>query len=84
MIELKYDILRGRDKIGENLIEISHYHEDHAGLIRQNDDCPVYMWQRTYKILEAMGVHRGKKMPQNIEIYRNKTPFKVGEITVTT
>ncbi len=117
--ELKYNVLRGQNKIGENLIEISygrtnilvelgksldggdeafeqeilkkhysavvvsHYHEDHAGLIKGKPDCPVYMGQGTYRILKAMGDYHGEEMPNNIKIYGNGQSFDVGNIKVT-
>lgn len=116
---LEYNVLRGEDKIGANLIEISygetkilvelgksldggdenferqildkpysavvvsHYHEDHAGLIRQKCDCPVYMGQGTYHIIKAMGDYHGEEMPKNIEEYYNGEPFGIGQIKIT-
>lgn len=116
---LEYIVLRGQDKIGANLIEISygetkilvelgksldggdevfekeilnkpysavvvsHYHEDHAGLIKNKRDCPVYTGQGTYRIIKAMGDYRGEEMPKNIEEYYNGEPFRVGEIKIT-
>ena len=117
--ELKYSILRGQDKIGENLIEIcygetkilvelgraldggygqfehdilkksysavivSHYHEDHAGLIKYKRDCPVYIGSGAYRIVKAMSDFRGEDVQKNIKTYRNAKPFKIGEIKVT-
>ena len=118
-VELKYNILRGQDKIGENLIEISygrtkilvelgkslddcdeafeqeilnkkysavivsHYHEDHAGLIKYKTDCPVYMGRGAYRIINAKGNYHGEGTPQNFETYCNGKPFSVGNIKVT-
>ncbi len=117
--KLRYNILRGGDKIGANLIEISygstkilvelgkaldgddevfeneilnraysavvvsHYHEDHAGLIKQKTDCPVYMGEGTYRIMKAMGDYRGEEMPENIATYHSGKPFKIGGIKIT-
>ena len=117
--ELEYNILRGQDRIGENLIEISygattmlvelgkslegndgafeqdilkrqcsaviisHYHEDHAGLIKFKRNCPIYMGRGTHKIMQAMATYHGEELPENILIYRNEKPFSVGGITVT-
>lgn len=116
---LEYNILRGRDKIGANLIEISygrtkilvelgksleggdeqfertvigtpysavivsHYHEDHAGLIKEKTDCPVYMGRGAYRIINAMSDYRGEIMPANIQTYRNGKAFIIGGIKVT-
>ncbi|MDE7330446.1 MAG: hypothetical protein K2N30_05120 [Clostridia bacterium] len=116
---LEYNVLRGKDKIGENLIEISygdtkilvelgksldgcdetfeqkildkpysavvvsHYHEDHAGLIKQKRDCPAYMGQGTYCIIKAMGGYHGEEMPKNIEKYYNGETFRIGRINIT-
>lgn len=116
---INYNILRGKDKIGENLIEIrygetrilvelgkslegndekfeheiinkpysavivSHYHEDHAGLIKYKRDCHVYMGQGTYRIMKAMGDYQGEEMPDNIETYLSGRSFKVGELKIT-
>ena len=118
-IELEYNVLRGHDKIGANLIEISygrtkilvelgksleggdeqleqsildkpysavvvsHYHEDHAGLIKSKQDCPVYMGQGTYRIIKAMGDYRDEEMPENIEEYYNGKSFRVDGIKIT-
>ena len=116
---LEYNILRGRDKIGENLIEIvygstkilvelgralegndgmfeqeilqrqysavvvSHYHEDHAGLIKYKRDCPVYIGHGARKIVQAMLDYHGETLPENVKSYRNGRPFKVGGIKIT-
>ncbi len=116
-----YNILRGKDKIGENLIEIfygetkllvelgkaldggdelsdvekaairekydavvvSHYHADHAGLIEQKKDCPIYIGAGARRILEAMDEYKGKTLPKNIVAYNNGKPFYVGKIKIT-
>lgn len=118
---MQYKILRGKDKIGENLIEISykntkilvelgkaldggeelsemerevldtkydavivsHYHADHAGLIEQKGDCPVYIGAGARRILEAMDEYRGKTLPQNIRSYRDGRMFHIGPIMIT-
>lgn len=118
---LEYKVVRGRDKIGENLIEVtygvtkilvelgkalqggeelsdveravlqekydavivSHYHADHAGLIEQKGDCPVFVGTGARRILEAMDAYQGKTLPDNIVSYRNGKPFFVGKIEVT-
>ena len=118
---LFYNILRGKDKIGENLIEIeygetkllielgkaldggdelsetekavlqerydavviSHYHADHAGLIEQKKDCPIYIGAGARRILEAMDDYNGKPLPNNIAAYGNGKPFHVGKIKIT-
>ncbi len=115
----EYIILRGKEKIGENLIEItygdtrilvelgkaldgngekfeqeilkehysavivSHYHEDHAGLIQYKRDCPVYIGNGAYRIVKAMSEYHGKKMPENIVTYRNGRTFEIGGIKIT-
>lgn len=117
--ELKYSILRGKDKIGENLIEISygktkilaelgksldtggkelekeilnkhysavivsHYHEDHAGLINDKKDCPIYIGNGAYNIIKATNEYDGKELSENIGPYYNGRAFMVGEIKVT-
>ena len=116
---LNYEILRGKDKIGENLIEISygdtkilvelgraleggdaafeeeilqrpysavvvsHYHEDHAGLVKYKKDCPVYIGSGARRILQAMFDYHGEALPSNLKPYRSGCPFKIGEIRVT-
>ena len=116
---MEYSILRGADRIGENLIEIScgntkilvelgksldggdelfeqeilnrkysavvisHYHEDHAGLIKYKRDCPVYIGGGAYRILDAMAQFRGEKCQENIFTYQTSHPFYIGEIKVT-
>lgn len=118
-LELKYNILRGHNKIGENLIEISyggaiilvelgksldgsgeqleqeilnkeysavvvsHYHEDHAGLIKNKKDCHVYIGGGAYRVLKAMGAYRGEEMPENITQYHDRKSFGFGSIKVT-
>ncbi len=115
---LNYHILRGKDKIGENLIEVSyggtkilvelgkalgggeelsdlekavlrekydavivsHYHADHAGLIGEKHDCPVYIGAGARRILEAMNEYRGVPLPENIRSYRNGRAYRVGKI----
>ncbi len=117
---LRYRILRGQDRIGENLIEISygetnllvelgkaleggealseteqavlkrkydavivsHYHADHAGLIGQKRDCPIYIGAGARRILQAMEEYRGKTLAENIVTYRSGRPFRVGKIRV--
>ena len=118
---LTYNILRGKDKIGENLIEISygktkilvefgkaleggdelddkekavlktkydvvvvsHYHADHAGLMEYKKDCPVYIGSGAYRIVNAMGEYRGKQIADNVTTYKNGRPFTVGGIKIT-
>ena len=122
---LGYQILRGKDKIGENLIRVtcgdvkilvelgkpldsdenstqrdiefekailqedfsavvvSHYHEDHAGLISCKQDCPIYIGKGAYRILKTSYEYRGKDFPKNLKTYSNNRPFKIGDITVT-
>lgn len=116
---LEYNILRGKDKIGENLIEIScdttkilvelgkslngdeqqfeqvvlqkpyaavvvsHYHEDHAGLIKYKYDCPVYIGNGAYRIIKVIADYNGEQLPENISTYHNGRSFKTGEIQVT-
>ena len=118
---LKHTILRGQEKIGENLIEItyggtkllvelgkaldggeklsniekavlqeksdavvvSHYHADHAGLIEQKKDCPIYIGASARRILAAMDEYNGKTLPNNIVAYRSGKPFYVGKIKIT-
>ena len=116
---LSCNILRGKDKIGENLIEISyggttvlvelgraldgggnalekeilkrdyaavvvsHYHEDHAGLIEYKRDCPVYLGHGARKIVLAMLEYRKKVLPENLKSYQSGRPFKVGGIKIT-
>ncbi len=62
---------------------ISHYHADHAGLIGQKHDCPVYMGQGTRNILEAMCLYANTACPDNIKCYENAKPFYIGNIKVT-
>ena len=116
---LSYTVLRGKDKIGENLIEVSyesatvlielgraleggdepfeqavlqkpyaavvvtHYHEDHAGLIKYKRDCPVYIGCGAYRILQAQNEYRGEALPENIRTYRSGRAFTVGGIRIT-
>lgn len=116
---LEYVILRGKERIGENLIEItygdtkilvelgkslegddenfesevlqkpysavvvSHYHEDHAGLIKYKRDCPIYIGSGAYRIIKAMCDYHGEELSENILTYRNGRPFKVGGIKIT-
>ncbi len=116
---INYSILRGKDKIGENLIEISygetrilvelgksldgsgedlekeilqkrysavvvsHYHEDHAGLIKYKRDCPVYIGNGAYRIVKTAAEYRGEITPENILTYRNGRSFEVGGIKIT-
>ena len=115
---LEFNVLRGKDKIGENLIEISygdtkilvelgksleggdeqfeqeilskpysavvvsHYHEDHAGLIKYKRDCPIYIGVGACRIVKAMSDFCGEELPSNIKTYRNGRPFCIGGITV--
>ena len=116
---LSYNVLRGKDKIGETIIEIayganrilvelgksleggdelfehqllkkhysaviiSHYHEDHAGLIYRKYDCPVFVGEGAYRVLNAMSAYRCIELPKNIETYRNAKSFKIGGIKIT-
>lgn len=118
---LEYKILRGKDKIGENLIEIicgetkilvelgkaleggdelsdieknvlnakydavvvSHYHSDHAGLIEDKTDCPIYIGDGAYRIVKAVSEYRGKNIASNVVTYQNGKSFSVGGIKIT-
>ena len=116
---LEYEILRGKDAIGENLIEItygetkilvelgkslaggdeefeqeilsreysavvvSHYHEDHAGLIKYMCGCPIFIGSGARRILSAVAEFHGKQLPDNIKTYRNARPINIGGVTVT-
>ena len=116
---LEFNVLRGKDKIGENLIEISygdtkilvelgkslsggdeqfeqevlntpysavvvsHYHEDHAGLIKYKRDCPVFIGVGAYRILNAQLGFHGEVLPENVKTYRDEKPFRIGGIAVT-
>ena len=115
---LEYEILRGKEKIGENLIEISygntkilvelgkalegddalfeqevlqrpysavivsHYHEDHAGLIKYKTDCPIYIGADARRILSATYAYRGETLPANVMPYSHR-PFWIGGIKVS-
>lgn len=116
---LGYSVLRGMDRIGENLIEISygdtkilvefgksldggdelfereilnnsytavvvsHYHEDHAGLVKYKRDCPVYIGKGAYGILKAICDYHGEEISGNIRTYLNGRSFRIGRIKVT-
>ena len=116
---LEFDVIRGKDKIGENLIEIcygstkilvelgksleggdeqfeqkilqktysavvvSHYHEDHAGLINYKHDCPIFIGVGAYRIVKAMSDFHNKELPENIKTYRNGRKFSIGCVTIT-
>ena len=122
---LKAEVLRGQDKIGENLIRVtygdvkilvelgkqlerdenaaqretefenailqedftavvvSHYHEDHAGLISYKQNCPIYIGRGAYRVLKTSYEYLGKDFPKNLKTYSNNRPFKIGDITVT-
>ena len=116
---LEFAILRGEDKIGENLIEIScgdtkllvelgkslgggddqfereilqkpysaviisHYHEDHAGLIKYKRDCPIYLGAGADRVLGAMLAYHGEELPENVRRYYDCRPFKIGGIRIT-
>lgn len=119
-VTLQYNVLRGQNKIGENLIEItygdtkllvelgkaldgngeqfeqellqrtdysavfvSHYHEDHAGLIKYYRNCPVYIGGGGYRVLAATYDYRGEQLPENVKTYRGGRPISVGGIRVT-
>lgn len=118
-LKLEYSVLRGQDKIGENLIEISygrtkilvelgksldgndeqyeqeilqkpysavvvsHYHEDHAGLIKYKTDCPLYIGNGAYRIVRAKFDYHDEVMPDNITRYYNGQSFGVGNIKIT-
>lgn len=119
--KLEFGILRGRDKIGENLIEmtsgetrvlvelgkaldggeelddmekkvlstkydaviVSHYHADHAGLIGQKRDCPVFVGAGARRILDTMSAYDGRTLGDNIKTYRDGQPMWVGNIKIT-
>ena len=119
--ELEYSILRGQDRIGKNLIEISfgeteilvelgralegddfdfafeqeilkrpysavvisHYHEDHAGLIADKKDCPVYLGKGAERILSAKYEFLCESLPKNIKTYLGSRPFNIGGIKIT-
>ena len=118
---LTYKVLRGQNKIGENLIEVSygdtkilvelgkaldggeqlsdveqavlqvdynavvvsHYHADHAGLIAEKRDCPIYVGKGAYRVLGAISEYHGAVLPSNVATYKNGKPFYVGAIKVT-
>lgn len=118
--KLSYDILRGEERVGENLIEISygktkllvelgkplsgeenteltksvldkrydavivsHYHDDHAGLIGYKKDCQIFIGSGAYRVLKAMAEYKGQEFYDNITTYGNGKSFVVGGIKIT-
>ncbi|MBQ9370493.1 MAG: MBL fold metallo-hydrolase [Clostridia bacterium] len=118
---LNYNILRGEDKIGENLIEIekagtkvllecgtpisptestaiteeyirkepysaiiiSHFHEDHSGLLRAPLATEaIYMGKVAFAFLQDRGVIC-EENARKVSFMRSEEPFSVGEITFT-
>lgn len=62
---------------------ISHYHGDHAGLVEQKKDCPIYMGEGTKGILEAIDKYKGKEEAGNFLTYANCKSFNIGSIMIT-
>ncbi|MDD7456881.1 MAG: hypothetical protein PUK83_00385 [Clostridia bacterium] len=107
-LTLQYNILRGRENIGENLIEIisgktkilielgkaltddnslssleqtviatiydavivSHYHANHAGIIKHKSDCPIYVGNNACRILDTINEYQNhpKTQRKNIKL----------------
>lgn len=119
--ELDYRIIRGQDKVGGNLLEltcgatkilvelgkelgsdnrlteiekyvvtqkydaviISHYHDDHAGLLDKKPNTTVYMGKATKRIMDALAKYHETSTAKNYRCYTDGKTFKIGSISIT-
>ena len=65
-------------------IFISHYHFDHAGLVKYAcRDIPVYMGAAAYSVLKAEADAKGKILPFTPNLLRPGVPVTLGDLKVT-
>lgn len=66
-------------------VVLSHPHLDHYGLLPfVRSDLPVWLGEGAKRLLDAAAPFtRGAVFPQQVQTYRNRTPFMVGPFRIT-
>jgi ribonuclease J len=65
-------------------ILISHYHEDHIGLVMdQSLKTPVFMGNEAFAIIEESLRYKGKQGIQHVSYYEHNKSFIIGDMTIT-
>lgn len=72
------------DSAGYDAIFISHYHDDHLGLVyHAHKDIPVYTGEASYRIIKASDSYKKKKTITPKGFLRHGEAVNVGDIRVT-
>lgn len=72
-----------KDKADYDAVLITHYHEDHIGLINNIlPDIPIYMGEKCYSIYKTVGEYLGNKTVEISNFLQSEKEFNIGDMKI--
>lgn len=72
-----------KDKADYDAVLITHYHEDHIGLINNIlPDIPIYMGEKCYSIYKTVGEYLGNKTVEISNFLQSEKEFNIGDMRI--
>lgn len=72
-----------KDKPDYDAVLITHYHEDHIGLINNIlPDIPIYMGEKCYSIYKTVGEYLGNKTVEISNFLQSEKEFNIGDMRI--